>query len=1053
MIEVSMLAALLLAGATAEAHYWEQPTSGYEVVYRAKREARPWVKPWDREVEYGYDALQYGLDLTISLSPDSISGTVTMHGVVSDESLDEVLLDLYSTMVVEGTWVNLAPVAFTHLGDELRLQLLSTLSQGEEFEVRVSYRGVPLDGMFFSSHAGQPIVYTLSQTDYSRGWWPCKDVPWDKAPATITVTVPEGMVVASNGVLDSTAVAGGQATYYWTEHWPIAPYLVSVTATDFETFSDWYVYGPSDSMPVQYWVYPEHLAEAQASFVTVPDMLEFFAQRFQPYPFPDEKYGMAVFPRGGGMEHQTCTSIGANQITGDLAYEWLYAHEAAHMWWGDMVTCGTWKDLWLNEGFAVYCDALYAEHAHGYAAFKARMRQFRLSYFLEDADLGRFPMYDPAYLWGATVYEKGAWVLHMLRGVVGDANFWDIFPAWADSFAYDAAVTADLEEVCEAVSGQDLGWFFDQWVYQAGYPEYEYDYAIAEDGGNWEVELHLYQVQANAPVFTMPMQALVLSAAGDRMETVLQTQTDADTFTIACPWQPQKVVLDPEEWILQTMQWTNPYTLGGEVVEGATGQPVEGAIVGWEGPYPPGAGVGTSVPAYDDTTGLDGAFSFTVPGGLYSGSARHPDYVMSQTMVVELLSDTATIAIVLNQPRLSVSPDSLEVAIAQDDSLTTHLVLEHGGSGPLVFSATELSPGQTAHPPRQDRALPTPLFRPGDWQLPGSDPLKVTAQPQDTGWVTVYTDPEDNQEGTVDLGAIQLQKGPSDLFFRVNAYHRWAIPMEITVALWLDTDADPATGFGTVDLGCDRLLLVSDFRWLQWGLYGVLLFWNPAEDDFELVGTASYQHVPANAGSLTVGFPDSILGLGTKLDMAVGGFGSGDLVLDRDAAPDGNWGHFSFSLHDEPWLAYAPRYGVLAAGQCSLEVDFNSTGLAPGTYRVSLCIDNNEPGKGPVLVPVKLTCGTAAPDEVHPDRWALRMVGANPFRSETSFELAVPGPGRLTLRVYDLAGRVVTTLFDGQMAGGRHNVFWRCPEVPPGLYLCRLDSGSFEQTMRLVVVR
>ncbi len=1048
-----LLTAVLVAGGVAQTPYWERPTSGYEILYEARRGMQPPATPEDRTDEYGYDVLHYGIDVTIGFSPNHLTGTVSVQAAVTDDSLSQVVLDFYSNMTVDQVRVGLFAAAFTHTNDLLTVELPTTATQGEEFVLSVSYHGLPYEGMFFSTHAGEPTVYTTCQTDFSRAWWPCKDVPWDKAPATITVAVPGDKVVASNGTLDSTVVDGGQATYYWTEHYPIPPYLVAVTATNFEIIEDWYVYGASDSMPLRYWVYPEHLSEAGVDFSTTPDMLAFYEQRFIPYPFPDEKYGVAIFEAGGGMEHQTITSIGSGQIAGDLSYEWLYAHELAHMWWGDMLTCGTWKDLWLNEGFAVYCDALYTEHAHGYNAFRARMRQFRQAYFEEDAYYGRFPIYDPEYLWGATVYEKGGWVLHMLRGVVGEQDFWSIFPAWADSFAYGNAVTENFEEVCEAVSGEDLTWFFDQWVYQAGYPEYEYDYDVTTDGSSWVVELHLNQVQQNAPVFTMPVQTLVVSTSGDTLETTLQSQTAADTFAIPCPWQPQKVVLDPDAWILKTIEWTDTYVLGGHVAEAATGAPVAGAVVELVGPFPPEAGMEVSVGVHYDTTGADGSFSVLVPGGLYTGSAWHPDYVLSPDVAVDLHSDTTDIWMPLVRPEISVSPESIVVTTDVAGCVTTHLDLEHGGFGPLVYSVTELPPDGASSGPGTWHPVSLVPFEPDQWHLGDYPPPKMTAQPTDTGWVALWVDPEDHPEATTDLGEIAIQEGGSNLFFRVKTYHPWNIPAEFQVILLLDRDADPTTGAGMLDMGVDRLVAVSDF---EWGLFSLLLFWNPMYQGWEVQYPASwpsYQNVVAEADSFVVGFPLSNVGVSAKLDMAAWGLGVRNVVFDRDAAPDANLGHFSYSRTDHPWLSCLPRFGTFAAGQRTLEVHLNTLELTPGMYEATFCIDNNEPGRGPLMVPVKLAYGTAGPDAPRPIRWALRVAGPNPMREQTGLELSVAAPERLTMRVYDLAGRVVGTLFDGRIEPGMHTVTWQCAETPPGLYLCRLDSDSFRETLRLVVAR
>jgi hypothetical protein len=329
----------------------------------------------------------------------------------------------------------------------------------------------------------------------------------------------------------------------------------------------------------------------------------------------------------------------------------------------------------------------------------------------------------------------------------------------------------------------------------------------------------------------------------------------------------------------------------------------------------------------------------------------------------------------------------------------------------------------------------------------------MTAQPADTGWVTLWVDPEDHPEATLDLGEIAIQEGTTDLFFRMRTHHPWSIPAEFQAIFVLDTDADPSTGVGMVDMGADRLVVVSDFGW---GLFSLLLFWNPAYQGWDAqypTSWPSYQNVVAEADSFVVGFPLANVGAGTKLDMVAWGIGVRNVVLDRDAAPNANLGHFSFSRTDQSWLNCLPSFGTFSAGRCSLEVHLDTTELAPGIYEATLCVDNNEPGKGPVLVPVRLSYGTPASDEVWPHTWALRMTGPNPFREHTRFELSVPAAEHLTLRLYDLTGRVVSTLLDGRLDRGRHTLTWQSGQTPPGLYVCRLSSGPFNEALRLVVVK
>jgi aminopeptidase N len=315
-----------------------------------------------------FDAIYYGLDLKINVSTEIIYGAVTMQAKSKVTNLNTVALDLYDNMTVDSIKMETTNLSYTHSADLINITLDRTYTLDESFLLTVYYHGHPVEGGFqafdFSYHGSpsMPIISSLSEPYFARTWWPCKDHPSDKADsADINVTIPSNLIVASNGVLKTVIDNGdGTKTYKWHESYPITTYLVSVAITNYQIFSDYYHYSPTDSMEVRYFVYPEYYSEAVANYGITVGAIEFFAQTFGEYPFVTEKYGMAHFPWGGGMEHQTCTS---------LLYSWydsyVIVHELSHQWWGDYITCGSWHHIWLNEGFATYCEALYYEHLYG----------------------------------------------------------------------------------------------------------------------------------------------------------------------------------------------------------------------------------------------------------------------------------------------------------------------------------------------------------------------------------------------------------------------------------------------------------------------------------------------------------------------------------------------------------------------------------------------------------------------------------------------------------------------------------------------------------------
>lgn len=508
-----------------------------------------------------FDVLHYDLALDINFATEAVEGIVTMTSESTVPALTIVVLDFHHAMTVSQVDRDGTPLAYTHASDLLTITLDRSFAPGEPFNVRVAYAGQPQVGGFlafdFGLHSGAQIVASLSEPTYARNWWPCKDRPDDKATATLHFTVPDTIVVAANGtLLGHTTPAPGKSTSHWVESYPIATYLVSVTATNFVVFEDHYVAPGHDPMPVVYYAYPERLAQAQEDWsVTVP-MIETFAARFGEYPFLDEKYGMAMFQWGGAMEHQTCTSFSAGLVRGDHAYDWVVAHELSHQWWGDSVTLGDWRDIWLNEGFATYSEAVWVEDQQGFAAYVDYMRRL---------DIGVFqgPIYDPDYLFSSTVYKKGAWVLHMLRHVMGDALFTQLLRDWAVVYAYGNAVTADFQALAESLHESDLSWFFDEWVYNPGKPLYAYWWLPVDLGGDtWAVILHVEQEQIGAPPFKMPIDIGVVTAGGDTTWSVISDSLEVQDFTVPAGGAPVALLFDPYFWILRGAVEVPPVAVG-----------------------------------------------------------------------------------------------------------------------------------------------------------------------------------------------------------------------------------------------------------------------------------------------------------------------------------------------------------------------------------------------------------------------------------------------------------------------------------------------------------
>ncbi len=495
-----------------------------------------------------YDVSHYRIELAIDTTEKQISGVVTMTAKARVDSFAVVDLDLDSNMTVDGVGGDVS--GYTHIESLLRIDLTQPRQCDSSFTVQVAYHGQPAGGGFggfgFDQHNGVPIIWSLSEPYFARSWWPCKDTPSDKADSVdIIVTVPTDLIVASNGSLVSTEANGDATrTFHWHESYPITTYLVSVAATNYEIYTDWFNYAPGDSMIVSLYTYPGALDAPQVQLDELLDMLTYFHDIFGPYPFLTEKYGIAQFPRGGGMEHQTITSQGT------FLSSILTVHELAHQWWGDKITNATWGDIWLNEGFASYAEALYFEDTQGkdyYHTYLGWMdRDYPYPIYVDDTtSVGRI------FDW--TVYDKGGWFLHMLRHIVGDSTFFDILLAYSDDprFAYGNATTAGFQSVCDSVSGQDLDWFFQPWIYEVGRPEYRVEWSAGDSVGMFVLDLKIEQTQApERALFPMPIDITIETATGDTVVTVFNDSA-SQVFRIPLAAAPTGIIIDQDGWILK----------------------------------------------------------------------------------------------------------------------------------------------------------------------------------------------------------------------------------------------------------------------------------------------------------------------------------------------------------------------------------------------------------------------------------------------------------------------------------------------------------------------
>jgi len=510
-----------------------------------------------------FDVLYWRLDVeTNDIVEQLINGEVIMTSRSLVNGLTNIEYNFNSPMVTEEVTVNDVIAVFNHAGNILNITLDRPYNTGELITTVIVFSGHPTGGGFsWSTHNGVPIISTLSEPEGAREWWPCKDTPSDKADsADVYLHILDTQMGTSNGTLISNIDNGdGTRTVHWKESHPITTYLISLAVTNYQDFTDYYTPSVGDPMPITNYVYPEHYANAVEDFNITAQAIGVYAGLFGEYPFIDEKYGHSEFPWGGAMEHQCNTSYGASLIRGDHAYDWILVHELGHQWFGDMITCDTWPDIWMNEGFASYLEALYTEQTQNLNAYLNYMTGH-----LHVSDPSG-PIYNPNPLFGSnTVYHKGAWVLHILRGVMGDQAFFDGMYGYANhpDHQYGTITTAEFRDIMAGYYGADLTWFFDEWVWGMNRPVYEYSW-LAEDigSGQYELFLHIDQTQVSpAPsVFTMPIKMYTTISSVESEFTVWNDNTDSDYRQII-DGNPSQVQLDKYNWILRTANQV-PYTM------------------------------------------------------------------------------------------------------------------------------------------------------------------------------------------------------------------------------------------------------------------------------------------------------------------------------------------------------------------------------------------------------------------------------------------------------------------------------------------------------------
>ncbi len=472
-----------------------------------------------------------------------IKGKVSSSFTITANT-NSISFDLTDSLRVDSVVYHSNKITHSRPGNHiLQINFSSSLPTGTKDSLSIYYQGAPpasgLGAFSVSNHTGEPIIWTLSEPYGSREWWPCRNGLDDKADSIdILITTPEQYFATTNGIQTGNIVNAGKRTTVWKHQYPIATYLVAMAATNYVIQQDT-IQLSGKILPLQQYVYPEAAAAWAATIPNTRSMMRVFEQYFGPYPFRNERYAHTQVGFGGGMEHQTNSFMGSTNAS-------LIAHELAHQWFGDRVTCGSWQDIWLNEGFATFLTYFYFE---GVLPPQNTIEWYRseVDYIAEEPD-GSVYVKDTTSIGSIfnyrTTYVKAGWLLQMLRWKLGDDAFFKGLRNYlADpATSYEFARSEDLKRNLEASGGQDLTEFFNDWLYGEGYPSYQLSWLPL---GN-KVQLTLSQTTSHPSVsfYEMPVPVLFKNATRDTMIVINHTK-NAQTEIHDLGFVPDTAFIDP----------------------------------------------------------------------------------------------------------------------------------------------------------------------------------------------------------------------------------------------------------------------------------------------------------------------------------------------------------------------------------------------------------------------------------------------------------------------------------------------------------------------------
>jgi aminopeptidase N len=506
--------------------------------------------------DWDVDVVHYRFHLTLRDGTDEIDGRAEVTVRFTEDGKDSFVLDLVGEdaetgqgMAVVAVTRDAAPIAFEHADNKLHITLDSPSRAEDRRTYAISYRGIPADGLIISTNMhGDRTFFGDNWPNRARHWLPTVDDVSDKATVEWIVTAPEHYDVVGTGrLVERSELGDGTGLTHWRSEVPIPPKVMVMGAARFAIRTTGYV----GSVPIQAWVYPQNREAGFFDYAQARKAVAFFTTHVGPFPYA-KLANVQSKTRYGGMENAGNIFYSERSVRGDRSNEGLIVHETAHQWFGDSVTEREWWHIWLSEGFATYFTHLYRELVYGRERLVAGMQRDRntvLRFYAQAPELALIPLQleDPNRMLNRNAYQKGGWVLHMLRRQVGDDAFWQGIREYYRQYRDSTALTEDLRRVMEEASGQDLEWFFQQWGYRPGHPVLAHEWSF--DPASGQVTFTVRQVQDINTTFRFPLDIRLVAGEATSLETVEITGRE-HTFTLPFAVRPEQVTLDPETWLL-----------------------------------------------------------------------------------------------------------------------------------------------------------------------------------------------------------------------------------------------------------------------------------------------------------------------------------------------------------------------------------------------------------------------------------------------------------------------------------------------------------------------